>query len=175
MSELNTLLKDIHDNLSQKSASQKDEVKVMQVMLNDKEYAPSVYNADGSVAGTYCPAEDARQMISSVLTATAKISKDEATTLADAHVFTKGEATSMVGISKEYVNAYMQTGRKLPFGNREDCSISLIGEQLGETTKRYPKKVGIDGDGKAIYENTEKVVPPHLHVKAAGSCPAWKK
>ncbi len=175
MSELNTLLKDISTNLSQKSASQKDEVKVMQTMLNDRSYVADVYNNDGTKAYSYCPAADARDMIGSVIAATAKISKDEAATLADAHDFTKSEATSMVGISKEYVNVYMHTGRKLPFGNREDCSISLIGEQLGETSKRYPKKVGIDGDGKAIYENAEKKIPAHLHVKASGSCPGWKK
>ena len=32
------LIKDIHDNLKQKSASRRDEVTVMRAMLNDKSY-----------------------------------------------------------------------------------------------------------------------------------------
>ena len=175
MSEMSNLLKDIKANLSQKSASQKDEVRVMQVMLNDKEYAPTVYNSDGSVAGTYCPAQDARDMIGSVISSTAKINKNEAAELAAAHTFTKSEASSFVGVSKEFVNSYMQTGRKLPFGGRERSNIAITGQDLDQTTKRYPKKVGVKEDGTGIYENAEKIVPAHLSAKVSAPCPEWVK
>lgn len=175
MSEMTNLLKDIKANLSQKSASQKDETKVMQTMLNDKEFTPTVYNSDGSVAGVYCPAVDARQMAASVIASAAKISKEEAASLAEAHVFTKSEANSFIGISKEFVNSYMQTGRKLPFGGRDRSNISITGQDLDKTTKRYPKKVGVREDGTGIYENAEKVVPAHLSAKVSAPCPDWVK
>lgn len=175
MSELTTLLKDINKNLSQKSASQKDEVKVMQTMLNDKDYKPTVYGSNGAPDGTYCPAEDARAMLATAIASSVKISKDEAASLASAHTFTKNEASTFVGVSKEFVNAYMQTGRKLPFGGRAKSNIAITGQDLGKTTKRYPKKVGVREDGTGIYENAEKVVPAHLSAKVAAPCPDWVK
>lgn len=174
MSELNKLVTEIKSNLSQKSASQKDEVKVMATMLNDKEYSVGVYGNEGKV-GEYSPAADARQMIASVISSTAKISKDEAATLADAHTFSKAEATSMVGISKEFVNSYMLTGRKLPLGGRVDSNVSLIGEAVGPSTSRYPKKIGINEDGSGIYESATREVPAHMNVKASSPCPTWVK
>lgn len=174
MTELMTVINDIKENLSQKSASHKDEVKVMQSMLNDKEYSATVYGSEGPV-GTYCPAADARSMLTTVIADTTKINKTEAAALADAHQFSKAEAASMVGISKEFINCYMQTGRKLPLGGRETSNASLIGVDMAESTTRYPKKVGIGDDGKAIYENTEKIVPAHLKVKSSSPCPTWVK
>lgn len=174
MSELTAVISDIKANLSQKSASHKDEVKVMQSMLNDKEYSATIYGAEGPT-GVYCPAEDARTMLTSVIADTTKISKNEAAALADAHQFTKTEAASMVGVSKEFINCYMQTGRKLPLGGRATSNASLIGVEMAESTTRYPKKVGIGDDGKAIYENTEKKVPAHMKVKSSSPCPTWVK
>lgn len=174
MSELTTVIEGIKENLSQRSASQKDEVKVMQTMLNDKEYSATVYGSEGAI-GTYCPAADARSMLTSVIADTTKISKNEAAALADAHQFSKAEASSMIGVSKEFINCYMQTGRKLPLGGREMSNASLIGIDMAESTTRYPKKVGIDESGNAIYENTEKAVPAHLKVKSSSPCPAWVK
>lgn len=174
MSELTNLIKEIKDGLSQKSASQKDEVKVMQTMLNDKEYVATIYGNEGEV-GTYSPFQDSRQMLTSVISSTAKINKDEAAALAEQHQFTKAEAASMVNVSKEFVNSYVQTGRKLPFGGRENFNIALIGEDMEPSTSRYPKKVGIGEDGKGIYENTEKPVPAYFKVKSSSPCPPWVK
>ena len=57
------LIEEIKKNLSQTSASQKDEVRVMKAMLNDKDYVIDLYSNEGKV-GTYCPSRDARDMIS---------------------------------------------------------------------------------------------------------------
>ena len=174
MTELQTVINDIKTNLSQKSAAQKDEVKVMQCMLNDREYAATVYGSEGPI-GTYSPSADARSMLTSVIADTTKISKTEAAALADARQFSKAEASSMVGVSKAFVNCYMQTGRKLPLGGSETSNASLIGIDMEQSTTRYPKKIGIGDDGKAIYENTEKAVPAYLKVKSSSPCPTWVK
>ena len=42
------LVNDIKSNLSQKSASRKDEIKVMQAMLNDTSYEVNIYGKDGA-------------------------------------------------------------------------------------------------------------------------------
>ena len=76
-SKVEELLHDINVNLSQKSASQKDEVRVMQEMLNDKSYVVGEYGKNGRV-GDYCPSADARKVVASVLSNGAKIPVAEA-------------------------------------------------------------------------------------------------
>ena len=62
MSEtVQNVIKGIKDNLSQRTASTKDETSVMQAMLNDKTYKVGVFTKNGQV-DTYCPAEAARAM-----------------------------------------------------------------------------------------------------------------
>lgn len=169
------LVEEIRTGLSQKSSSQKDEVRVMQAMLNDKNYEVDVYGKEGKTGETYSPSKDARNMITSIITSTTKISKDEASVLAEDHEFSKQEATSMVQVSKEFVNTYLDTGRKISFGGREKSNISIIGKDVKDSVSRYPKKVGVDDAGNGIYENAEKHVPAHKSAKVMAPCPVWVK
>lgn len=168
------IVKDIKDNLKQRNASQKDEIVVMQAMLNDTSYSVDLYDKTGKV-GEYCPAEDFNGMMASVISTTTKISKEEAKELAEAHEVTKGEAKTMVGVSKEFVNTYLHTGRKLPLGGREETNFALSLKDVPERTKPCPKKVGIGEDGSSIYETPNKIIPAHIGLKAYGSCPLWVK
>lgn len=174
MSTVLDLVKEIKDNLSQVSSSNKDEVRVMQAMLNDKEYEVGVYTNSG-LKETYNPAKDYRGMLSGIVANTTKISKDEAATLVDSYEVSRSDATTMVNVSKEFVNTYIATGRKLPFGGREKSNIALSGKEVPETIKQYPKKVGVNEDGTGRYETGERRVPSHFTVKAHGSCPDWVK
>lgn len=173
MSETMKLIKEIKTNLSQRSSSQKDEIRVMQAMINDKEYVVDVYGSVGKI-GTYCPSEDARKLTAAIIASTTKISKDEAEHLAGEHVFSKNEASSMVNISKEFVNTYIETGRKLPLGGRKESNVSLLGRDVANSISRYPKKV-TNSDGSVRYENAEKAVPAHKTIKSSGPCPVWVK
>lgn len=174
MSAVDQLVKEIKDNLSQVSSSTKDEIRVMQAMLNDTNYEVGVYGNSG-LKETYNPAKDFRGMLSSVIASTAKISKEEANSLVSEHEVTKAEATSMVNVSKEFVNTYLGTGRKLPFGGREKSNIALSGKDVAATTKTYPKKVGVNEDGSGRYETAERKVPAHTTAKVHASCPDWVK
>ena len=119
-----SLVNEIKDNLSQVSSSNKDEVRVMQAMLNDKEYEVGVYTNAG-LKETYNPAKDFRGMLSGIVSSTTKISKDESESLVDSYDVTKSDASTMVNVSKEFVNTYIGTGRKLPFGGREKFNIAV--------------------------------------------------
>ena len=171
---VNTLIEEIKGGLKQKNASQKDEVRVMQAMLNDTEYEVGLYNKSGEYA-TYNPAQDYKSMIGSVISATTKISKEEAQTLANEHEVSKQEATSMVNISKQFTLTYLETGRKYPFGGRKDTNFALSLKDVPERVKPCPQKVGIDDGGNDIYEIKDKTTPAHLGLKAYGSCPEWLK
>ena len=174
MSSVLGLVKEIKDNLSQVSSSNKDEVRIMQAMLNDKEYEVGVYTNAG-LKETYNPAKDFRGMLSGIVANTTRISKDESAALVDAYEVTKSDASTMVNVSKEFVNTYINTGRKLPFGGREKFNIALSGKEVKETIKTYPKKVGVNEDGSGRYESGERRVPSHITAKVYGSCPDWVK
>lgn len=157
------LVSEIKGGLKQANSSIKDETRVMQAMLNDKEFKVATYDSNG-VNGSYCPAEDARKMAASVISSTTKISKSEAEVLADAHKFTSSEASSMVGISKEFVNTYVQTGRRLPLGARETSNIKLELKHKPEAVVSVPN----DKDRKVT-------IPAHDTLRVHGSCPSYLK
>ena len=167
-----SLIKEIKDGLTQKNSSQKDEIRVMQAMLNDTSFKVDVYDNNGK-NGEYCPAEDFRGMVSSIVSSTAKITRDEAKVLTENYEASKNDAGTMVNISKEYINTYMHTGRKLPLGGRADTNFFLSARDVPEKTKPCPKKVGFDENGKAIYATPNKTIPAHMGLKAYSSCPKW--
>lgn len=168
MSKVETLVKDIRTNLTQASSSQKDEVIVMTEMLNDKDYKVGEYTKEGKV-GEYCPYDDSRKMVANIINKTAKISSAEAKTLAEDFQFGKTESTSMVNISKEFINTYLGTGRKLPLGGRETMNVSLIAKHIDETKKQFP----VGGIGSK--ERGEVTIPAHDSVKVSAPCPIWLK
>lgn len=168
MSKTSELIKEINETLSQTSASQKDEVRVMEAMLNDKDYKVGEYTSAGKV-GEYCPYEDSRKMVASIVSKTAKIPSAEAKNLADEFEFGKQESTTMVNISKEFINTYVGTGRKLPLGGRENMSASLSIKHVEASTKQFP----VGGIGSK--ERGEVTIPAHDSIKVAAPCPVWKK
>ena len=89
MSEtVQSVIKEIKDNLSQRTASTKDEISVMQAMLNDKTYKVGVFNKNGQV-DTYCPAEEARAMSAITISQAAHISMPEAENLMESYEYSK--------------------------------------------------------------------------------------
>lgn len=167
------LLADIQTNHKQVSASQRDEVRVMQAMLNDTSYEVGVYAKSGKV-GTYCPARDFKDMQSRIVASVTKIGKEEASKLVENYEATKADATAMVEISKEFVNTYLSSGRKLPLGGRERSNFALSEKIVPTTEKTYQRKtVGSSGD--VVWEPGKKVIPEHKGLKARSSCPSWVK
>lgn len=159
--------------VSQTSSSRKDEERVMMAMLNDKSYVVNSYNKDEVVP--YCPSKDARDMCASMLVSTTGISKDEAANLADMHEFSKQEANSMIRISKEYVYTYIQTGRKLQLGTRDNIDVGLSLKDVKSRTTGVPKPIGKDAEGKTIYEFPKVQTKPYKSIRVHATCPSHIK
>ena len=168
------LLTEISGGLSQVSSSRKDEIRVMQAMLSDPSYEVTIYGKDGP-EGTYCPTTDFRSMCASVIANAAKVPTAEAEQLMSDYVVRKGEATSMVNISKEFVNTFLQTGRKLPLGPRETSDVSWSLKKVEASTRLYPQKVGVNDDGSDSYSKAPTTVPAHESVRVHAPCPPWVK
>ena len=169
---VNGLLTEISTSLSQVSSSRKDEIRVMQAMLNDPTYEVSVYGKDG-IEGSYNPTNDFRGMCASIISNAAKVPMAEATQLMNGYSVRKAEAASMVNLSKEFINTFVKTGRKLPLGGREKSDVSLSLKKVESSTRLYPQKVGVNDDGTDRYSKTPTTVPAHESIRVHAPCPSW--
>jgi len=167
------LIKQIQDTRTQTAANAKDEVRVAQAMLNDPEYKVDIYTKKG-IQGQYCPYEETRAMCADIIKDTTKMSQAEAEELSKNYQFDKNTAQTMVNFSKEFVNTYIQTGRKLPLGGRERSNVQLALKTKEAKVATFPSATSVDANGNKIYSTTQgKLVPEHDTVKVFSSCPAW--
>lgn len=160
------LVQTIKGDLRQASASNKDEVSVMMAMINDKSFKVEELGKDGKVVSTYCPADVANELAVSIIKNATKMSSAEAEELVENYHYGKKEAGAMVTLSKEFVNTYLDTGRKMKFGNREGKSIVLSQKDRESQTCTFPKRTGYDKDGKPIYELASTEISAYKEVKA---------
>lgn len=170
MERCKEVVAEIRNGLSQRSSSQKDEVRVMRAMLNDPTYNVGVYDRTGKV-GEYCPFEDSRNMLGSIINEATGIQPKEARALANTFEFSKKESETMVNISKEYINTYLQTKRKLPMGGRDKSNVSLLLKEIKESEKKYPNTIG----DKTDKSTGITVVPAHESIKVSAPCPSYLK
>lgn len=174
ISQVDTLVDEIKKGLSQRSASRKDEIRVMQAMLSDPTYEVEIYYKDG-LTETYSPCLDFRSMCSSVIANTAKVSTSEAEAMMTDYSVKKTEASAMVNISKEFINTYLQTGRKLPMGGRETSDVSLSLKEVPAKVRPCPHKIGVNEDGSNMYARNPAMVEAHESIRVHAPCPVWVK
>lgn len=157
----------VTSQVSQKSSSKKDEITVMKALMNDPQYKVDVYD-NGGKCGEYYPGKEFRKMITNVISNVTKMPKREAAELVDSYDFGKSDASIMVQFSKEFVNTYLQTGRKLPLGGRETSSIELEWKNIEDRVSSTPVK---RSDG--TMERVDRFIPAHGGIKVSNSCPKW--
>lgn len=172
--QVNALVEEIKKGLSQRSASRKDEIRVMQTMLSDPDYEVSVYDKNG-VIDSYNPCKDFRSMCSSIITNTARVSSAEAESMMEGYSLKKSEAASMTNISKEFINTYLHTGRKLPMGGRAMSDVSLSLKEVPAKVRPCPHKIGVNEDGSNMYARNPAVVEAHESIRVQAPCPPWVK
>ncbi|MEE3397857.1 MAG: hypothetical protein VZR64_00205 [Eubacterium sp.] len=163
------LIKDIKENLKQKSASKRDEVAVMKAMLNDTSFQVTDY----ATGESHCPATEYREMLSNVVSATTKITKAEASTLVAGYEAKKSDAETMVALSKDFINGALRTGRKVNLGATEKSNISIQLKEIPESEKKFPMKTGVNDDGTPRYEKAQTIIPAHEGLKVSSPCPTW--
>lgn len=159
------LISEIKDGLKQRSASSKDETRVMKAMLNDPNYKVTAYDKKGNTT-EYCPSADMRKVAANIIATTTKMPMAEASELANNYEFTKADSTSLVNVSKEFVNTYIQTGRKMNLGGRDRMDVSIMLKHIQEKEKAVPST-----ESKAIARTT--FVPAHDGIRVQSKCPSW--
>lgn len=171
--DVRELISEIKETRKQTASSRKEEIGVMQAMLNDTSYEVGVYGKEGKI-GTYKPAEEFRKMQANVIASTTKISKTEAAELVSGYEFSKNDASALVDFSKEFVNTYLGCGRKLPLGGREETNYALLEKDSPKVEKIYQRRYKND-EGEIVWEPASKTVPAHKVLKAKAPCPTWVK
>lgn len=167
MENAKRVIKSVTDAVSQKSSSKKDEITVMKAIMNDPQYSVDVYGKEGKT-GTYEPGKDFRKVVANAIAETVRIPKKEAAELLNEYDFSKSDAASMVNFSKEFINTYLHTGRKLPLGGRDTSNIELEWKNIGERISSTPIK---QEDGSRV--RVDKFIPAHGGIKTTNSCPEW--
>lgn len=154
--------------------SQKQEVEICNAMMNDTTYEVPIY-AGAGYQGIYNPAQSIRRAISSSISHMTGKSRLETDQMVKGYSFTSEEATEILNFSKEFINTYLQTGKKLPLGGRSKSNITLKLKQIEPGFVTYPVKVGNDENGKSICETKEAYVGGYETVKVYGPWPQWCK
>ena len=169
------LIKEITTTRTQTSANSKDEVRVAQAMLNDPSYVVDIYAKNG-VVGQYCPYTEMRQVTAAIIKDTTKITAKEAEELAGKYQFGKAEAQSMVNFSKEFINTYIETGRKLPLGGRARSNVQLAKKVKESRPASFPAATSIDANGEKVYTTQSNGMSPEFDtIRVYGSAPKWLK
>lgn len=157
--------------------NRRDEQRVMRALMNDMNYEVDVYKTghEGPV-NKINPSKLLKTTVANAMTKITGMNRVEAAHLMSLYEFDNHDANRMLEFTKEFINVYLQTGRKLPLGGRKDSDISLVGRVMESNTLKYPVKTGkVDENGKEIFETKEVEVPEYRYAKAYCKCPSWKK
>lgn len=173
METVNQLLEIINKGTTCTS-SHKDEVKVMRAMMNDSSYKVDVYGSSGKES-TFVPSEKIKEMCASVMSSSAKIPMAEAQTLMKSHEFKKNESELLLDFTKEFINTYIHTGRKLPLGGRKKSNVSLSLKEIPAGERTYPQLVETKKDGTKIYTSGKTYVKAYESIKVSSPAPSWLK
>lgn len=141
---LQEVIKEAKESAS-KRANNGTEVKVMQAMLNDKNFKIGVYQKGKGKVDEISMYETSRSLLSNVLQNAANISATEADNLSNNYEFDKKDASNFIAISKEFTNQYVTTGKKMNLGEREHLNVSLAFKEVPSREKQVP--VGALGSG----------------------------
>ena len=155
------------------TSSQKDETEVMRAMLNDSSYVNGIYNNTGCI-GVTCPAVQFRRMLVGIICDNFHLDKAEVEYVLGNYNFGNATAEQMISIAKQFVIGYLESGRKLPFGQRRNSDISMTMKRIPAHNVFHPIK-RIHDDGKCETMVTETMVPQYDQIRVSSKCPAWKK
>lgn len=171
---INQINKERTKENSYDTKNRKDEILVMKEMLNDPTYEVTVYGNSGP-KGTFNPSKAVRKTLGNIMAGASGMSPKEARMLMDQYEFKTSDARTLVELSKEFVNTYLQTGRKLPLGGRERSNVALVKRTAEPKQATFPVKDGVDKDGNPSYTLQHTTIPGYDYIKAYSGCPKWLK
>lgn len=132
------LIQEIVDNTNQMSVNKIDEVRLMQSMLNDKQFKVAIHERGKGFTGSRSPRDTAISLAVDTLSGIVGMSGKEAKALAENYEFTKKDAQRFVDISKDFIGTYMQSGRKINIVSEPRGEISIGLKYIEAHNKSVP-------------------------------------
>ena len=164
MEDAKKVISEIIESTTKHAVSRKDEISVMKALINDPTFTVQTYTNDQ--VSDYKPGEEFRKMISNTISACTKITHKEAAELVNQYDFSRSDAVAIVDLSKEFINTYLNTGRKIALGGRTTSDIELMWKEIPDRTVQVPSKNG---------ERTTAEIPAHGGISVSNPCPSWVK
>ena len=144
-SELELLVSEIKKNTNQIAINKVDEVRVMQSMLNDKNFSIGVYDRTMGYIGQRSPRKEAVKFVKNVVSGTTGLDNKDAYLLADKYEFTKKDANFLLENMRDFLYIYTSTGRKINIMQSVSTEACIYTKDVESAQKQIPDK---DNPGK---------------------------
>ena len=163
---VDVVIKDIKDNLTQRSVNKIDENKVMRAMLNDPNFSISVYDRSAGYVGQRCPRQEAVKFLKNVISGATGLDRKDSEHLAENYEFTKGDANFMLTNMRDFLQVYTGTGRKINIIQSEKTEASIFTKPVGSIEKKVPDK-----DNPGASKNIKTA--PYVKLVSSSKCPKY--
>ena len=172
MKELMNEIKEV--TKKQKAASRVDEIRVMRGMLNDPDYSVSVFDRSKGYIGSRCPRDEAVAFIGSVSSAITGLDSKSAAEIAKDNEFTKKDAIFLIDNAKDFIDTYLETGRKLPIVQNEATQAALIKRHVDSKEKKVSSVLMGNSSSNKVESGTV-TIPAFDKVVCKSNCPKYLK
>lgn len=126
----------------QKSQNKTDEIIVAQTLLNDPDFQIGVYDKNKGLIGTRNVHNEAVTFITNVTSEITGLDKKSTEDLVKNYTFTKRDAQFLINTSKDFVQTYLQTGRKFNLVQSADSEANIVLKPAPAREKVVPTKDG---------------------------------
>lgn len=165
-SDLSKIIEEIKSTVNQKSINKVDEIKVMRAMLNDPKFSIGVYDKNlGYIAQRY-PREEAVEFVKGIIQSTTGLDSKDSRHLAENYEFSRKDAAFMINNARDFINVYMESGRKLNIMQNENTEASIFTKVINGGKKTIPD----NNSG----ENRDIDVVPYIKLVSSSKCPRYK-
>lgn len=141
--------------IKQKSQSISDELRVQQMLLNDPNYEVGIYDRNKGRIGSRNVHTEAVNFIADVSSAITGLERKAAQDCAEKYHFTKKDANFFRNMSRDFIQTYLQTGRKLNIVQAEDSESSIFYRSVEAREKVVP---GHEGNKTTVVPGFQKVI-----------------
>jgi hypothetical protein len=166
-SELEQLIHDIKENVTQTSVNKVDEVNVMKSMLNDANFFIGVYDRNMGYIGQRCPHDEAVNFTKNIITRATGLDSRDSKILAERYEFDKKDATFLLTNMRDFLNVYTSTGRKINLIQNAETEAAVFIKDIPEGTKVVPNKDPNTGSREIKTVAFKKLV-------SSAHCPKYK-
>lgn len=164
--ELEMLVSEIRKNSTQVAVNKSDEIKVMQSMINDKDFTLGVYDKNMGYIGQRSPRKEAEKFVKGILVGTTGLDNKDAEHLAEHYEFTKKDASFLVTNMRDYLSVYTSTGRKINIMQNANTEAYIYTKDIGERNKVVPDK---ENPGKT----KQVLTTPYTKLVSSSKCPKY--